>query len=144
MTLQAAAKPERIAWSRTPEVLKGRPVLVELTSGASIEGLWISVTADTFTVRVEKTSARRTIGKGKQTLPRSSIQAMRTGNPGRWRVIGALAGFFGTMAVARAATGSPEALQGPWALALLPGTIAGYVVGREFDHYFTHEVVLLP
>lgn len=144
LALRAEAEPVRIAWSHTPEVLKDKCVLVQLTTGTKIEGRWISVTADTFTMQVEKSSARNVIGKGTQTLPRSSIAAMRTRNRRvRGRVIGVVGGFYSVAAIASAATRSPDGLQGGWGLAALGGGIAGYFAGRASDRA-TQEVILLP
>lgn len=144
LSCEAAAEPRRVAWSQTPEAFLGKRVLIQLTCGARIEGSWISITANTFTMHVEKTSARNTIGKGIQTLPRSSILVIRTRNQRvRGRVAGALAGFYGVAAISYAATGSREALQSGWGPAAFAGGVAGYFAGRAADRA-THEVVLLP
>src|SRR5450759_3861664 len=95
LMLQAGVQPEPVAWNRTPEVLARKRVIVQLTRGAKVEGDWIGVTAETFTMKVEKTSNRHLVNKGIQTLPRSSILAIRAGNRHiRGRVIGSIAGMY--------------------------------------------------
>ncbi len=83
------------------------------------------------------------LGKGLQTIPRSSLLQVRAGKRrARGRVIGTLAGFYGIAALAGLASGA-EAAQGPWGLAILGGGIAGYYIGKSVDHD-TREILFLP
>ena len=143
LTLCGAVAPEHVPWGRTNEIFAGRRVLVRLMSGAKIEGHWAGVTPDTFTMNVEKTSDRRAVGKGLQTLPRSSIAGVRTGTTRvRGRVIGVAAGYFGIAGIGIAIYGKNG---GEFAapFAAIAGGIAGYFAGRAIDRA-THEVVLEP
>lgn len=136
--------PERIAWNRTPEVLAGRLVIVKLTDGTRIAGSWVSVTPSTFTLSVEKTSDKREVRKGLQTLPKSSIAEARARKRRvRGCIIGTLSGFYGIAALGGALSGSREALQGFIGIAAYGGAIAGYFIGRASDRA-TREIILLP
>ncbi|MGA2186200.1 MAG: hypothetical protein ABSH47_24560 [Bryobacteraceae bacterium] len=143
LTLQGEVQPERIAWNRTPEAFAGRRVLVRLAKGTRIEGHWASVTPETFTMNVVKTSDRHVVGKGLQTLPRSSIVGLRTGKQRvRGRVIGVVAGYYSVAAIGRAIEGK-YAGEGVWGIVAVAGAIAGFFVGRAVDRA-THEITLLP
>jgi len=143
LTLCGGVAPEQVPWARTAEAFAGRRVLVRLSNGVRIEGDWAGVTADTFTMNVRKTSDRRTVGKGLQTLARSSIAGVRTGTTRvRGRVIGVAAGYFATGGIELAISGRNSGeLAAPGAA--IAGGIAGYFVGRAIDRA-THEVVLGP
>jgi len=143
MWAQAQPPPERVSWNRTPEVLNGKLVLIKLTGGTRIEGGWVSVTPSTFTMRIEKTSNKREVQKGLQTIPRSSISEVRARKRRvRGRVIGTLAGFYGIATIGAVASGSMEALQGPTGLAAVGGAVAGFLIGKSFDHT-SHEIILV-
>ena len=144
MLAQAEPQPERIAWNRTPDALKSEFVLVTLTTGVRIGGSWVAVTPDTFTMNIEKTSNKREIGKGLRTMPRASIADVRSGKRRmRGRVIGTLAGFYGIATIGGIASCTMEAPQGPTRMVAFGGAIAGYFIGRIYDHS-TRQVILLP
>lgn len=140
-TLQAGT-PETIRWDEAPQAFSNRTVLVQLTNGVHIEGRWLSVTSDAFRFEVEKTSKRRLVGRGVQTLPRSSILRVKIReNRIRGRVIGTTAGVYAGSTLPRVASHSYD--EGVAFGAVLAGAFAGYFVGRAWD-YDTREVVLLP
>jgi hypothetical protein len=51
-----------IDWSDTPEALAGQSVSVTLTDGTTMSGTWVSVTPNTFTMKVDRTTNRRAFG----------------------------------------------------------------------------------
>jgi hypothetical protein len=142
--LQAEAQPERVAWARTTVAFAGRHVVVRLTTGTRIDGHWVGVTPETFTMSVTKTSDRRVVSAGLQTLPRSSIVTLRAGKQRvRGRVIGTVAGFYGPATLGYLVTRQPDGLQSGWGIAAYTLAFVGFFVGRAYDHG-TREVVLLP
>ena len=122
--------PERIPWNESPEALAGHFVSVTLKDGSRVGGYWTSVTPNTFTMRVEKTSNHRAFAKGIRRMPRESIVEVRAGERRvRGRVIGTIAGLYLlTIAVVEGNTGSGVILAAPWV-----GGISGYYVGRAID-----------
>ena len=139
--LVAQAQP--IAWNRSAESMAGQFAQVKLTNVTRIGGTWVSVTPKSFTMNVEKTSNKTEIGKGLQSIPRSSLLQLRAGTRrARGRVIGTLTGYFVIAAIAGLASGA-EAAQGPWGLAILGGGIAGYYIGKSVD-YDAREISFLP
>jgi len=138
-----SAKAQPIAWDHTTEALKGKFILVKLTSGTLIGGGWLSVTSQTFTMSVESSSNKHEIQKGLQTVARSSIAEVRVRNRRvRGRVIGTLAGFYSVAAIGSLVSGSMEALQGPTGIAALGGAVAGYFIGRSLDKA-SREIVFI-
>jgi hypothetical protein len=144
VSLDAQPPPERVAWNRTTESFAGKFVVVELTSGTRAGGTWVSVNSNTFSMNVEQTSNKREVGKGLRSMPRSAIVKVRAGKRRvRGRVIGVLAGFYSIAGVGGAVSGKSDVLQGPVGIAAFGGAIAGYFIGKSFDHA-TREVVLVP
>ena len=131
---------QQVRWEQTPEEFSGKYVKVRLTSGVRVEGYWSNVTADTFTMRVEKSTDSSAIPKGIQQIPRASIENIWAGKRHtRGRVIGTIAGAYGVGGIAAAATkASPAAIFGVWG-----GAVLGYFLGRSYDHA-TIEYVVEP
>lgn len=130
-----AAQPEQVDWAMSPKVLGHQRVQVQLANGAKVEGRWLAIDADKFTIQVEKTSDRSLVPKKTNTLERSSIRVISRRHPHvRGRVIGTIAGFFAGAGIAAAATRTPDGLQGPAFFALVGSVAGGYFVGRSYDH----------
>lgn len=124
--------PEQVAWNDTPKTFSGMYVKVGLKSGGKIEGQWVSVTPDSFTMR----NAKR---KRIETIPRSSLARIRAGERhARGRVIGVIAGLYlGGLVVQK--TTSPKG-----ALAAVSGGLSlGYLLGHSYDHA-AREYEILP
>lgn len=117
-----------------PATLRAR-LTVRLLCGQRVSCAWAAVTGATFTLtnnsRKSKTFARQRI---------RSVRASR--RRARGRVLGALIGFYSTLAVGVAATGSPEALQSAWGPAGVATAVDGYFVGKSLDRD-TREITLL-
>lgn len=144
MVAEAQPASGPVPWDRTPEVLAGRWVMVELNDGTSIQGSWAAVTSQTFRMVVEKTSQKRQVAKGLQELPRSEVRRIRYSKRRvRGRVIGTIAGFYGALTLAAAATPPEDGLQGAWSLAAIAGAVLGYQLGKSLDKD-THELLIAP
>jgi hypothetical protein len=142
--LDAQTASVRVRWDRTPEFFTGKRAIVSLKDGTAIEGTWNSVTEETFTMQVEKTSRKQNVPKGLRTFSRSLILSLRVGNRRvRGRVIGSLSGFYGVVALAGASTGSAEALQGGWGIAAFGAGIVGYLAGSAYDRA-TYQIDIEP
>jgi hypothetical protein len=143
MCVQAQPRPERVAWNRTSEVLKGKFVQITLTSGTRISGDWVSVTPSTVTINIEKTSNNHERPKGLQVVVRSSIAGVKARiRRVRGRVIGTLTGFYSIAALGAFVSGSIEALQGPTGIAAFMGGLTGYFIARSCDRA-SREIVLM-
>jgi len=133
----------RVPWNQTPEVFAGKFVTVHLASGTLIGGTWIHVTPSAFTIKVSHSSNQTEVAQGVRVLPRSSIVKVGFRKcQVHGRVIGAVAGFFGTgFATAKISQalnpGDPNLGTGFIAIA---GGVAGYWVGRHFDHRAIQEI----
>ena len=134
----------QVAWNRTPEMFAGKYVVLRLTNGTRVEGNWASVTSSSFTMKVEKTSDKRKVQRGLQTMPRSSIVDLRVGKRRvRGRILGVLAGCYGAAAIGAGLSHKSKEAQGYVGLAAIAGALGGYLIGSAFDHA-TQAVVLLP
>lgn len=135
---------ERVPWDRTPQVLAGKRVVVELNDGTKVEGAWLAVAASAFTMKVEKSSGPGRRAKGSQSLDRSEIRRVWFGERRvRGRVLGTIGGFYAVMAIAAAATGAPDAFQGGWGIAAVAAGVGGYQLGKVFDRSL-REVIIEP
>jgi len=130
---------ERVEWARTPEAFAGKWVAARLASGTRIEGHWVSVTPEAFTMKVEKTSDKAEVSKGTRELARSALVQVKSGKRrARGRVIGTIAGYFAGVVI-----GNLAGDLGGAAIGALTGLVGGHLVGRASDRAM-HEVVLLP
>src|SRR5436190_19386082 len=127
-TLTAKDPIEYVEWERTRQILHGREVKVWLKNGSKIKGDWVAVTADSFTIASGN--------KGTQIHSRADIQKLTARRRSAfWRVTGVTSMFMLANNLAREATGSAEAVQGPWAFAVLGGIVGGYLIGRSLDDH---------
>ena len=137
---QAQVPPESVAWNRAPEALAGHFVSMKLVDGTRIGGHWISVTPNTFTMKVRTSSNHRTVAENVQKIPRASIVEVRVGgrrnNRGRW--YGTVLGIYGVTALAVRAQSAGLVIAAP-----LLGSFAGYEVGDAIDRR-SRKIVLLP
>ncbi len=137
------SQPLEVFWSQTPETFAGKSALVQLDSGVEIEGVWTSVTADTFTMKVEKSSNHRAIPKGLSSHPRISIRSLKTRSRRIWRRwIGAVIGYAGVGAIVVSSARSPEAGAIGLASMFAAGAV-GYLAGRSLDRA-TVEIEIRP
>ena len=137
---QAHVPPESVAWNRTPEALAGHFVSVKLTDGTLVGGYWLSVTLNTFTMKVQTTSNHRTVAKNVQKIPRASIDQVSVGGrrSTRGRTYGTILGIYGFTVLAIRAQSRGFAIAAP-----LLGSFAGYEVGDAIDRR-SRKIVLLP
>jgi hypothetical protein len=115
-----------IPWNDADRVLRNKIVRVELSSGAAIEGLWLSSNANSFTLDTAK--------QGQLTTARPDIRrAYLRPQRHRGRVIGTVAGYVASAGLASVIGGGPEATQGP--LIALPFGLGalGFFTGRSLD-----------
>ena len=137
---QTQVPPESVAWNRAPEALAGHFVSMKLTGGTRIGGYWISVTPNTFTMKVQTSSNHRTVGQNIQTIPRASIVEVRVGGRrnNRGRSYGTVIGIYGVTALAIRAQSTALLIAAP-----LLGSFAGYEAGDAIDRR-SRKIVLLP
>lgn len=131
----AAQRRERVDWCRSPELLAGRHIDVQLLSGERVSGAWASVKEGTFTL-MDKNGRSRTFARGQIRSVRASRRRASR------RLLGAVAGFYGGVTAAAAATRSPDGLQGVWGPVTLATTLGGYFAGRSLDRD-SREITLL-
>jgi len=145
MLLPGGVPPEAVAWSRTPEHFAGKSVAVRLRDGTKIEGVWASVSAESFTMKVEDTSNKKMWAKGLRTIPRSSIVKVEVSRRRiRWRIVGMVSGLYAVAGLAAAFGGGGEAMQSPPLMVAGYGAAtAGFLAGRSLDRA-TREVILIP
>lgn len=146
-----AAPPLPIEWEMTTAALGGRKAIVKLDNGARIEGNWLGVTPNTFTIDVERAMGKNSPPRGVHTLDRSAIVELRLQERRiRGRVWGTVFGFVAGSSALSAIHGrsweqgrSLEKKAGP-ALGVFYGVlVASYVAGRAFDKA-TREVHIKP
>ena len=137
---QAPTPPESVAWNRAPSALAGHFVSMKLTDGTRIGGYWISVTPNTFTMKVQTSSNHRVVAQDIQKIPRASIAQVRVGarRSTRGRTYGTILGIYGVTALAIRAGSGRYALAAP-----ILGSVVGYELGAAFDER-SRRVVLLP
>ena len=70
IVLAAPADQLALRWSELHPVLKGRQISLHLTDGATVEGKYSSVQADTLSIQVTKTSDQAKHPKGVTTRAR--------------------------------------------------------------------------
>ena len=130
-----------VEWSRTPEALAGKIVRVNLKDGSVLDGDWIGVTPNSFTMRVNSTTSDM-VRKGTNTLARSSIGALAFRRHRiRGRVIGTALGWFISGGIVSAISRAPDA--SPIASVALAGAAAGgLLIGRSVDREMTAVVIL--
>lgn len=115
-----------VAWADASRVLRNRIVGVELRSGETVEGLWLSSDADSFTLE--------TVRQGPKQIPRNGFRrAWFRKKQVRGRVIGTIAGYAGGAGLAAGINRSGDALQGPLLFLPLGLGALGFFTGREID-----------
>ncbi len=135
LPLAAEGAQERVEWCRAPQALAGRLIDVHLLSGERISGAWAAVTTDAVTIT-------HTNGKSR-TVARQQIRSVRASRRRvRGRVLGTVIGFYSTVAIGAASTGSAEALQSAWGPVAVAVAVGGYFAGRSLDRD-AREITLL-
>lgn len=135
LPLAAQRLPERVDWCQSPKLLAGRRIDVRLLSDDRVSGAWASVKEATFTL-VDKDGRSRTYARGQIRSIRASRHRVSR------RLLGTVAGFYGGVGAAAAATRSPDGLQSAWGAVAVAATLGGYFVGRSLDRD-TREITLL-
>ena len=137
---QSHVPPESVAWNRAPEALAGHFVSVKLTDGTLVGGYWLSVTPNTFTMKVQTSSNHRTIAQNVQKIPRALIDQVSVGGrrSTRGRTYGTILGIYGFTVLAVRAQSRGFAIAAP-----LLGGFAGYEVGNAIDSR-ARKIILLP
>ena len=137
---QTQVPPESVAWNRAPEALAGHFVSMKLTGGTRVGGYWISVTPNTFTMKVQTSSNHRAAGQDIRKMPRASIVEVRAGGhrSTRGRTYGTIIGIYGVTALAIRARSGRLMLAGP-----ILGSVVGHELGDVFDRR-SRKIVLLP
>lgn len=150
MPLLHAAPPLPIEWEMTTAALGGRKAIVKLDNGARIEGNWLGVTPNTFTIDVERAMGKNSPPRGVHTLDRSAIVELRLQERRiRGRVWGTVFGYLAGITAASAVHGRSReqgsSLQhaGPATGVLFGVLVTSYVAGRAFDKA-TREVHIKP
>lgn len=126
----------------TPPAFAGKIVRVNLANGTKIEGSWISVTDQDFTIKTLKNSAGYPADTTR-IVPRASIRGIALRKIRlRGRLWGTFAGFFGPPLIGAAFTKPGDSNQGLGFLALVGG-VSGYLIGSHFDHHYTERIRLI-
>lgn len=127
--LLPAAPPLPIEWHMTTAAFAGRRAIVTLDTGARVQGSWLGVSPDTFTMDIERSRGKNRPPLGVQTLQRNSIVDLRLQEKRiRGRAWGAALGYF---------IGAPLAINTGSAAAALPVFAAvltfAFLAGRASD-----------
>jgi hypothetical protein len=124
----------KIRWQELPATASKMQALVQTHSGANLKLEVLSVSADSASVRIQKTSDSKAYPKGERTIERKAIASVVLEKRRvRGRVIGTVAGFYVPLAIAAVATGSSEVAQGWPGLVALGGAVLGYYAGKSTD-----------
>ncbi len=146
--LQAAPSTVSLKWNELGAVASGRQAIVQLQDRSSVRVTIRSIETAALAVTVADDLHPR-YKRGPATIPREEIVGMevrRRGKRGRviGTTVGAAAGFFGGVGLARAAVNHNSAAVA-WAAvaALAGGPVLGYVFGSRSDGKNT-TIILLP
>ena len=140
----------QLKWTDLGSRIVNRKVALTTPDSVSIEGRVTGVEANGLHIDISKTSNRKALSKGKQSVARQSVTALRITE---YRKVGRLIGTFGAMGAAAGivAAQSIDLYEGP-AVILVPvmiavgvigAGIAGYFVGKSIDKRVT-EIVIVP
>lgn len=92
--LAQAAEPLRATWQQVPSVCANRKSLIRLTSGTRVEGRLMAVSPTSFDIEVQRTSNRKDVAKGIQTIDRAALAELRVRDKRiAGRVLGSIAGL---------------------------------------------------
>lgn len=157
MLWQGAASAARkvelaLPWSQLAPVIQQRKIALVLPGGTHVEGKVIDVTAEALVLNVTKTSDSSAQPKGKTSIARSAVLAIRlneTKGPKRalWTSVGAGAGAASGWLLAEGVYHVSGEGQGIWSepggagllLGLAGGGAAlGYIIGRSSDQVETY------
>jgi hypothetical protein len=160
-SLVAAPQPLRLKWDQLTPIIDGQPVIVELKDGSSVKGVARSFAADEMALNVTSNS-HRTYKKGPASIPRSEIASLRLaegseGNHARLgMIVGGAVGIGGGVALILAGAGPQNCgflgcgypsrntgMIGAGVGVMFGAPLAGYFIGRHFDHQGT-PITLLP
>ena len=133
-----------VRWPDLAPQVNGMKISTVLQDGSRVEGRAISVEPEALIVMVARSSSQA-YGKGKSTLPRTSVSSIRVSHTGwKWKVIGPIAGFVGMGALGGAVGNrvdrggfifSDGAAVGALA-GMVTGIVAGALIGRWADHHY--------
>lgn len=138
--LLTAAPPVPIEWETTPAAFAGRKAIVELNTGARIEGVWLGVTPTTFVIDVDRAHGKNRPPKGVQTIERSAIVELRVQQRQiGWRVFGTVFGWLAGSSAALGATNVP-----PAPILILTTVTIGHLVGMAFDKRSSRVLISEP
>lgn len=132
-----------VHWKDTPVAFAGKIVRVELVDGTALEGSWIGITPDSFTLKVNRSADAR-FAKRAETLPRSSLRKLGIRERRiRGRVLGTLIGYLATAAIVIAASQNTHSDSPVGGVTVLIGGATGFFIGRHLDHRVEDRVVLI-
>ncbi|HYP14730.1 MAG TPA: hypothetical protein VEQ63_12455 [Bryobacteraceae bacterium] len=134
----AAAQRYSMRWAEIPIALIGRTAVVFLDDGSRAEGRWLSVTPDSFTLLVKRSSG--TIKRGHQTIERARFRSLAIRRDQTWRRrAGSIGGFIGGIYIAAYGIQSGAAVY----YVAWPAGVIGFLVGRHLDRK-SEPVTILP
>lgn len=144
--LPGARPPLVLEWEQTTAAFANRRVLVVLDSGARIEGHWLEVTPDTFSIEVVRSHGANAPARGVHSFPRSAIVRLRIQEKRiRGRVWGVTAGYLGGAAARLSLEESRFRENDNLANAIMcASVITGFAIGRLIDKRVTDVEIRRP
>jgi hypothetical protein len=136
VVIAAPAGQLALRWSELHPLLNGRQIAVRLTDGATVEGKYSSLQADTLSIQVKQTSDPAKHPKGATSLARPELAQITVKRHSGWkgRIIGLIAGG-AAGAIAGAIVFAHYGFYADVAAGGGAGAIGiGYLVGWLIDH----------
>jgi hypothetical protein len=132
--MAGTADVESVLWSRLAARVGRNKVALVLPGGTHVEGRARAVGTNGLDLKVSKTSDRKIIGKGLQTIPKRDVtllQLTEYGNKGR------ILGTLGALALAGGIVAAQQIdiYEGP-ALIIVPAVVAGGMTGAGIGGYY--------
>jgi hypothetical protein len=140
----------RLPWSELGPAVADRKIAMVLSSGTAAERKVLGVEPDALRLHVTWTTDGKVVRKGKTSIPRSSVSAIRMARYSkRWKLLltpGLPAATLGAMAVATSSVRpapAPEKVVPIGMVVTVAATITGYYVGKLLDRRELTEITIV-
>lgn len=146
----AGKQRKELAWVELGPAIAGKKIQLVLPGGIEIQGNVLGVEPEALRLDVTKTSNRKAIRKGENSIPRPAVSTIRISRyTKRWRLLltpglpGALV-LAMTVALTHQSYGSDPRKVVPIGMAVTASsTVAGYYLGKHLDRQELTEIKIV-
>jgi hypothetical protein len=146
----AGKQRKELAWAELGPAIAGKKIQLVLPGGVEIQGNVLGVEPEALRLDVTKTSDKKVIRKGENSIPRPAVSTIRISRyTKRWRLL-LTPGLPGTLMLAMTVaiahypyTADPRKVIPIGMAVTVSSTMAGYYVGKHLDRQELTEIKIV-